>query len=182
MSAAQGRGLSKATALAPSFVRKASGTLQAVTSLLLFLMMLLITTEVVLRYVFRTSLKWSFDVTAYMVVAIVFLGLAWVQVQHKHVRMDFFIRHSTGKRRVALEIVALVLGIVLFSLITWRSWTLAWYSLGTGSTSMGQVPLPLFPSQVVVPLGSFVLCLQFLVDLCREIRSLRQAKMSSQGN
>lgn len=160
----------KATLMA-AFIERLGKALEAVASVILLAMMVIVTTEVFLRYVLKTSLRWSFEMTDYMMIAVVFLGAAYVQAEKQHIRMDLMITRLTGRVRTVLEIVSPVLGLIMFSLITWKGWQLAWFSLQEGSMSATSTPMPLFASQVLVPIGSFVLCLQFLLDIFRYISS-----------
>jgi TRAP-type C4-dicarboxylate transport system permease small subunit len=47
-----------------------------------------------------------------------------------------------------------------------------------GSPFIGLVELPLFPAKVLVPIGSFFLCLRFLLDILEGLRNLKGSASS----
>jgi len=140
------------------------GAAVALLSILIF-----VVTEVVLRYVFKTSLTWTFELVEYLSGAVVFLGLAYTQALKGHIVVDVVVSRLGQKWQWILGTLSSVLGLALFSMVIWKGSELAWSSMQTGAVGTGAQLIPLYPAQFLVPLGSFVLCLQFLLDLCRYI-------------
>ena len=143
-----------------------------VCSALLFFMMVIITLEALLRYGFNTSLVWPYEVTEYSMVAITFLSLAYVQARKRHIFVEVVVTRLSSKPQAWLNIIVSLLGLAYFSLIIYGVWGMAYESLKYGLRSTTAAHLPLFPFQLIVPLGSLVLCLQFLTDIAANIRQL----------
>lgn len=152
-----------------------------ICSALLFFMMLIITIEAVLRYGFNTSLVWPYEVTEYSMVAITFLALAYVQARRRNIAVEVVVTRLSPKFQAWLNIIISALGITYFSLIIYGVWGMAYESLKYGLRSTTAAHLPLFPSELMVPLGSFVLCLQFLADIAADIRQLAQKRDKALG-
>jgi TRAP-type mannitol/chloroaromatic compound transport system permease small subunit len=73
-----------------------------------------------------------------------------------------------------INIVTPILALSYVVLITWYSWDNAWYSLQIGETSQSSWAEPWWPTKMVVPIGSGLLCLVLIAQLCRGITSLIQ--------
>jgi TRAP-type mannitol/chloroaromatic compound transport system permease small subunit len=72
-----------------------------------------------------------------------------------------------------LDILASVLGLLLYITIVYQSFIWAWASWQVGDYVSGLVNIPRWPSQFVVPLGAALLCLQFLADIVQRVAQLR---------
>lgn len=88
-------------------------------------MVLLMAVNVILRYVFGRPIKGTVELEEFMLVVVVFLGLAYTAVQKRHVRIDFIIsRFSRGTQAFVNSLTSL-LSVVLCLLMVWRGviWT-----------------------------------------------------------
>ncbi len=88
----------------------------------LFAMMLLTFVDVVLRYVFNSPLRGSFEVTELMMVILIFAGLPLVSRHEEHVTMDFLDHALPQRWRGALRSFAhLACGAMLLG-VGWLMW------------------------------------------------------------
>ncbi len=88
----------------------------------LFGMMLLTFVDVVLRYIFNSPLRGSFEVTELMMVVLIFAGLPLVSRHDEHVTMDF-LDHAVPRRwRRALRAFAHVACGAMLLGVGWLMW------------------------------------------------------------
>lgn len=137
-------------------------------------MMVIVCSEVVLRGVFNYTLGWSYDVTQFCVGAAALLSMAYALAQKRHIRVEIFTMHLSPRAQSILSVITSALALLLFGALAWQGWGLAWRQRAFSTTSL--VPLPLFPSLLMLPLGAILIFLQLAVDLCREIKSTRAAE------
>ena len=140
----------------------------------LVFMMGLTTVDVVMRYVFNAPIPGVYTLCEMLIVAIVYLAIAYVQQQKSHVRVDVFIDHLQGPPRLAFELATLVLALVGFSLMTWQAGLLAWDAWVTGDYAMGLIEYPFWPTKFAMTLGIGVLCLRFITDISNYVRELKR--------
>ena len=57
------------------------------------------------------------------------------------------------------------LALVLFGLVAWQGWELAWASISVGEYAAGLVPFPLYPSKLALALGATLASAQALYGL-----------------
>jgi len=133
----------------------------------------LVLTEVIIRAFFDKTLYITEEYTGYLMVAITFLGLAYTLKEKGHIRMVFLQKALKGKARIFLDIYAFTIGLVIFAIITRTTGSFFWDSVISQSRSMQISETYLAIPQFVMPLGSFLVTLQFIAELLRSIIKLR---------
>lgn len=127
----------------------------------------LIAIAVISRRVFNSPLLITEEISGYMMVAIVFLGLAYTMKMDGHVRADILLSHLPRRAHAALEILATVIALAFAALLLAGTWRLAaeFYSQGTRSFHYLETPLWI-PSSMLV-LGTALLGLQLVARLLK---------------
>lgn len=104
------------------------------------------------------------------------LAMAYTQRAGAHIRVEFLTSRLCPSARAILDIVASILGALLYATIAYQGFKWAWTSWEVGDYVAGLVNIPRWPSQFAVPLGGAVLCLQFLADIVRRCGELRERR------
>lgn len=151
-------------------VVRAANLISAVCVLIL---MVLVIADIFGRYLFNSPVPMTYEVGSFLMVFVVFLGLAYTQRMRAHIRVEFFTLHLSARVRAILDIVASVLGLLLYVIIVYQSFVWSWASWQVGDYVAGLINIPRWPSQFVVPLGAALLCLQFLADVVQRVAELR---------
>lgn len=141
---------------------------------------LLILAEIFSRDVLGQSLLVSDEYTGYLMAATSFLGLAHVEKDHGHIRMDLISKLRTSRPRLyrALLLACYVVG-VAFSLYLLRtSWMTLEQSVRYASRSMQYSQTLLAIPQSVLPVGAAALCLQYICNACKVLRAAPGERIS----
>jgi len=128
-------------------------------------MMGLTTVDVIARYVFNSPTLWADEVASYLLIAIVFLGLAPNIRQDAHIRIDVITNLVKGRVRVALEVFAYGVGIIFAVLLLMGVWTRFANFYDRGIISDSPLMTPLWVPMVPVVVGSAVLVLVMIVGV-----------------
>ena len=128
--------------------------------------------EVISRYVFRSPTIWSFEIATYFLIAAVFLAVAYTQTQHGHVWIDVVVKLMSPRVRAIVGIIINFLSLVYIGFFIYASWGLAWLSFTRGFASPTTLRLPLFPMQVCIPIGLFLLAIVLAAQISEKIRGL----------
>jgi len=129
---------------------------------LIALIMLMVVAEVAMRYFFNRPIVWVIDITEYVMLFITFLGIAWLLKKEGHVVMDLLLDHLNRKsRHMAVAITSVVAAITCF-IITWYGVVvgLDWYNINY--FYQGALDIPAFYLEAVIPVGMFLVSIQFL--------------------
>ena len=132
---------------------------------LVFVMIFPTTLDVILRYIFNAPLPEMFQLTEFMMVAVVYLAIAYVQQLKDHIKIEIVTQWLPQKVQEGLDLFGYLVGLVIFAIITWQSGRLAWEAWETQDYTMGIVQFPLWPAKTILPIGVGLFCLRLLVDI-----------------
>jgi TRAP-type C4-dicarboxylate transport system permease small subunit len=143
--------------------------------LALFLMMLLVAIDVILRYVFNSPYTGSYDFIEMMMAVLVFCGLAYCTYEEGHVRVDVILSRLSARNRGILSVIAYIPSVLIVGLITWRLGDRVWniFKSPPGPTTL-TLQIPHWPFIILATLGSFLFFLELAVYLVRSVKSLRK--------
>ena len=139
---------------------------------LAFVMMLATVREVVGRYFFNAPTDWAIDLNAFLLVGMVYLGAGYTTFIDGHVRADFFYARIVGRPKAIVDIVIDLICITYCAMLTREGWMLAYESLLYNEVSSGGVRWPLFPFQVMVPIGGAMIIVCLLIRILVNLRFL----------
>lgn len=146
-------------------------SLNIIGAIWVFLIMLLITVDVVGRAFFNSPL---FGVPEIVKISVV--GLVWCQMAHTlkigaHLRSTILLDRMPPVAQRTIEIISCILGAVMFALIVYSGWDNMIESWRIGEFE-GEEPVrvPTAPIRTLVLIGATLTALQFLIMLADVIR------------
>ncbi len=112
-------------------------------AVVLFGCSLLITIDVITRFLFKRGMVESFEISGYALAACIGLGLAFTVTSKANIRVDILLGALPGPVRVICDIVASLALAVIAVALAWFAWgTLAQsWALNAKSVSLLQVPM-----------------------------------------
>jgi TRAP-type C4-dicarboxylate transport system permease small subunit len=165
--------LSKAAESLNKLVHPAVRALHGAGVGVLAVMMVLTAADVTLRYVFNRPIVGSLDLTEYMMAIVVSFSLAYCAFLKGHVRVDLIVDHLPQRLQAVIDSITCLLGVFLFSLITWQGFVYVGILIDSGVKSTVLL-IPRFPFVGLVCLGSgfltLVLLANFLEFLSQAVR------------
>ncbi|MGI9570056.1 MAG: TRAP transporter small permease subunit, partial [Desulfobulbia bacterium] len=135
----------------------------------LALMVILISLDVTLRYFFNMPIKGSYEVVQFMLAAIVFLGLGYVQKQKGHVSISLITSRLSASQNAVIGSATYLLCLVIFTLIGWRCIVQAEALRLSGSTS-DVLSIPHFPFFWLAAFGSILICMVYIIDFLKSLK------------
>lgn len=115
----------------------------------------------------QAPLPGVFELSESLMVACVFLPLAWTQARHGHVRMGFLRPRLHPVVRRPLDAVVAFFSLGFYGLLAWQGWVLAVRSLATREYAAGLIPFPLYPAKIILAAGLSLMTAQLVIDLVR---------------
>lgn len=138
-----------------------------------FAMMLLVTVDVVGRYLFRRSTLIADEVGAYLLVLVVFFAAAETLKAGRHVKVDILTKRLPVKLQVWLDLILLIIGLGAVGAIFWRSILLVRNSYVQNVLWPSVLETPLYLPQLLLPIGLSALLLQGIVEIGKIIATRR---------
>jgi TRAP-type transport system small permease protein len=137
-----------------------------IASLALFIMMLLIFTNVITRYFFDKPIAGVIEFTGeYLMVFVVFLAMSFTQKEGGHVKVTILERMLPDKGKFILDLLVKILSVSIFLVLTYTSFLLFTRHLNQDIRSISSVAYPLAPAVFVISLGSLVMSLRLILSL-----------------
>lgn len=155
-------------------IDRLTGAFGIIAGLFMVLSVVLVMIEIVMRSVFNSTIYITQEYSGYFMVAITFFGLAYTLKEKGHIRLTFLHRFvKVGIGRAILEIIVSFIGLIIFIIILKATWDLFISSFENGSRSMQLTKTYLAIPQFAMPLGSLLICLQFVSEICKQILKIK---------
>lgn len=132
--------------------------------LTIFVIMLLVSAEVLMRRLFNAPIQGQVDFTSMTMVAFSLLCISYCYRQAGHIRMDMLQKLTRGRVSWSTHLMATCLGLFLITAILPGTWTHFMRAWSLGDTTLG-VGLPTWPSKLAAPVGLGILWLRLVLEL-----------------
>ena len=149
----------------------------AVAAAAILVLTLMVTSGVAARRVFNAPFLFVEEVSGYVVLAIVFLGLAYTLRTGGHIRVDVVQDRLRGRARTVLQAACLLVALAWSGFVIAGTWRIVaeYYTQNVLSFAYLQTPLWIPGSVMVV--GGVLLALQCLAMLLRLRRSCPESNV-----
>lgn len=151
----------------------------------LFVLMVLINTDVWSRVFFNNPIKGTPEIVQNSIVGLVFLMVGWATFQGKHVRSGMIMDRLPRKARDSIELIAYIIGAVLFASIliaSWKPMIQAWVI--KDFQGEGSLRVPTYPLWWVMLFGSLLslwMCLRKIAIMLNCLRGKGQQPGVEEG-
>ncbi|MFC1979596.1 TRAP transporter small permease [Chloroflexota bacterium] len=146
--------------------QRVSAVVGGIAAVLLVAMMVITGVDVVLRYFFNRPLIGGFEVNAFLMVLVVFFGLAYTLVKRGHVSINLLVSRFGHRTQAIINSITSLMAVGLFSLISWQTVLQAGAASDAARTSV-ELGISLTPFMLAAAFGSALLSIVYLVDFAK---------------
>jgi len=150
---------------------------EAVCSLFLIAMIVMIGAEAIARNVFGTSLQITDEVGGYLLVALTFLSMSVAESHGGFHRVEFVQMRLSPRLRIVSQIVYELISLAASALVTWQLVRLALNSFHTEDVAPTPLATPLWMPQTSMGVGMALLCLALVRTIIAKVRVLRRGAL-----
>ena len=122
--------------------------------------------DVVMRYLLNSPIMWGVEATEYGLVLLTFLGTTWLLREKKHTSIDIVVNHLTPSAQRVMTITTYILGAIICSVIAFYTALVTLDQVQRNVLLTKAVEIPQAYLFVIIPLGSFLLAIEFLRETC----------------
>jgi C4-dicarboxylate transporter DctQ subunit len=133
-----------------------------IAELLMVFIMVIVTSEIVLRYFFGYSLIWTIEVTEYCLLWITFLATAWVLKLEGHVMVDLIPNMLKPRGKAILYMVLSIICTLICVVYAWFGATVTLDLFQKGRVLSTVMRPPAYILFMIIPIGNILLILQFI--------------------
>jgi TRAP-type C4-dicarboxylate transport system permease small subunit len=147
-----------------------------IASYAIFGMTLLVTIDVTMRFLLGHGTKAAVEFSSYLLVLIIFFGLAYTQREGRHITVDALVKRFPGKVQDWFKVISLALFLSYTIILCWLTWSFFLASYKYKTTSLSALDVQVWPYQLFMPLGLALISLLLVYDIYNKIRSLIRKK------
>lgn len=150
-------------------IGKCSDLSGKVLAISVVLIAVILSYEVVMRYIFNDPTQWAHELSGLLYTASFFSGGAYVLRHKAHVSVDILSNRLSPRGRAITDIITAVIVLSLCGIFLYYGSLLAWKALIRLETSHTPWGPPLGPVKLFLVLGAFMLALQALAKLTQDV-------------
>lgn len=137
----------------------------------MLLIVILITSEIVLRTLFGVSTLIADEYSAYFFVAVVLLGLAHTFKAGAHIQITLISGRLAGRAGQVLELVVTVIAFAICSFALYHAVLMVWDTRSLEMTADSISETPIWIPQLSIPIGLVIFDLQLVARFLRRLSS-----------
>lgn len=149
-------------------------------SWLALVIVVVMATNVVLRYLFSFGSVWAQELEWHLLAPLILFGIPYALLKGDHVRVDVLFAKFTEKNQLRVEVVSQVLGILIAAAFVWLSLQYVQQSFVIDEKSADPGGLPYrWALKALIPAGFVLLALQSfatLLGVAARLRALRGSR------
>lgn len=145
------------------------------SGLLVLLMMSIVMYEVFMRYVLHNPPCIADEISAYMLVGVVFIGLAYTWKEKGHVRIEFAITRLPTRVSQWLRLAILIIAAAYIIVASKACYDFVLHSYQRGIVSQSWLRIPLQWPELPLAIGFSLLSLQLIIEIAKAIVDIRSS-------
>jgi TRAP-type C4-dicarboxylate transport system permease small subunit len=146
--------------------QKKLGPIDYFSALMMFLIIIIITGQIIWRYIFNNSLSWTEELSRYIYAWLIFIGATLGIAENSHIRVDIFYKMFSKPTRRIMDI--LLYEIIIFVQVYFLVYSIQFIikTNGTYSTAM-QLPMNIavYPSIAVGCVITIYFCIGRVIKI-----------------
>ena len=149
------------------------GGFASLSGILLVYVMFSVTLDVVLRYFFNRPQFWVGELAEYSLLYITFAGTAWVLKRDSHVKIDILNTILSPRHVCILNFISNIIGVFVCSVLTYYGTKVTWDHFERGMYNPTLMEFPKGPLLLIIPVGTFLLLIEFIRRTLKNFEELR---------
>jgi len=122
-----------------------------------------ISVAVVFRYILKNPIACTEELTRFLLVWGVMLGMALTLKEGRHIRVTTFFDKFSPKTQVFIDFIIDILAIIVLVVFVTQGYKLAYFSKNIGEISQGGLEYPIWWSQIALAIGGGLFILQYFI-------------------
>jgi TRAP-type mannitol/chloroaromatic compound transport system permease small subunit len=139
-------------------------------ALIIPIIMIIVFTEVVMRYLFNSPTIWAWDINIQLFALVVLLSGGFTLLNKGHVNIDLLYGRLSTRQRAWLDVITAPVFFLFMGILVWKLGVMAVQSVEEREVMSTILAPPIYPMKVIVTIGTFLFFLQGVVALIRNIR------------
>lgn len=140
----------------------------ALLTVLLSSLILLASTQILLRNVFSTGLVWGDGLIRLMILWLALIGAVAASRENKQIKIDVLTRSLSKPLQRVAALTTDIFTAIITGMLAWHSWRFVQESRSYGDLLLDDWPAWIF--QLILPAGFFLICYRYVLRTINELR------------
>ena len=155
----------------------------ALSGIAILILGIIVTYEVIMRYIFRSPTIWVADISLLLCIGSVFFAVGYAMKQEAHIAVDLITGRLSYRNQVLFSVINLIFSAVYCSFLTWKGAEVAIVTLRAGEMSAFGFRFPMAIPRGFIPIGGILLLLELINQIVTgifqfiNIKEREEAKM-----
>lgn len=128
---------------------------------------LLIAVSVIMRYVFNAPIEGVDELSGYLLIMIVYMGLGYSFKEGAFIRAGIVYERLQSRLKLVADMLIHLIAIAFLLIVNIYFWQQVGYSFASRTASAGTLHMPLYIPQGIMAIGTSLLTFQALISLLR---------------
>lgn len=125
--------------------------------------------EVIARYFFGAPTTWAHGLSQRIFAVYFVIGAPYVLYHNGHIRMDIIYSRYSKRTKAIVDLLTSPALLVTSIVLIWFGGDFAWTSIKSLELDATPMHAPVWPIKLWIPVTGFLLLLQALLNMCRDI-------------
>jgi len=136
-----------------------------------FLIIIMLTTlfEIISRYFFNSPTIWVWGVNKQIFALIIFLGGGYHLLHRQVIVADILYERFSEKGKRIADVISFIIFLLFYGVLLWKGTNMAYRSIMQREYSQDFFSLPLFPIKTFLPIGTFLIIIQWGIMFIRNL-------------
>lgn len=152
-------------------IKGISATLDKVAGIFIFLVMILVVSNILLRTIFNSPIKGTYELVGLMTAIAVSFGLAYCAFQKGHIAVGYIIERFPKKIQIIVSILSDMIALGFWSATTWYLAKYANTMMIKGLVT-ATAEIPVYPFIYLIAFGFLALCFVIAASLMTTLKEV----------
>lgn len=136
------------------------------------ILLLMVFYTVVMRYFFNNPPIWTEEIGCYLFIFIIWISVGSVLKEDRHITFDLAFEYISPNKQIWFRIVTSFVGLLFCAILAWYSAKYTFFQYQFNLQSSTLLSVPLWIPYLIIPLGTILISMQFLVKIAGYFSSL----------
>jgi len=145
-----------------------------ISSLAVFVAAVIITYEVIFRYLYNRPTVWEIEAAVFMLIFAGFMSAGYGLKSDSHIKIELLTIRLKPRPKAFLTIITDSVSFLFCAALTYKAWPMWWEAWDLGWVSESLWSPPLWVPYLFLPIGCTILSFQYLVRIGQSVQAYRE--------
>ena len=143
-----------------------------IAACLIIPMLLIVTYDVIMRYLFNRPTVWAWDINVQLLGVSVALGGGYTLLHNGHIGVDVLVEGLGRRKKAIIDLITSIFFFIGIGVLVREAGRVAWASVRTKEVDFTYFAPPVYPLKVIIAIGFLLLFVQGISKFVKDIATV----------